>query len=135
MKKQLNRIIALLILGSLLVVACGNGGDDLESAKQTICDEAPDWQATLERVAQAEEDPGTLSTEVDELATGIDGAAQALSDAGADAIANAATSFGGTIDEIAISLEQGGSEAAVQASESLDDLDALTTLADCDTSG
>ena len=124
-------LIAMLVLVG--TAACdSDNGDVLETAKAEVCDSAPDWQATLERVANAEAGDSTLQTEIDELATGVDDAAAALSDAGADAIATAATSLGQTVDEIATALDAGAPEAAQKATDAATRLDALTTLAECD---
>ena len=124
-------LIAMLVLVG--TAACdSDNGDVLETAKAEVCDSAPDWQATLERVANAEAGDSTLQTEIDELATGVDDAAAALSDAGADAIATAATSLGQTVDEIATALDAGAPEAAQKATDAATRLDALTTLAECE---
>ena len=56
-------------------------------------------------MAQAEADPGTVRTELDELASGLSAATQALTDAGATAIAEAASSFEDTVSEISASLD------------------------------
>jgi hypothetical protein len=97
-------LIAVLALGG--TVAC-ESGDTLESAKAVVCESAPGWQLTLENVANADETDSALQTEVGELSTGLDDAAAALTDAGADAIAEAATSLGQTVEEIAIALDEG----------------------------
>jgi hypothetical protein len=124
-------LVAMLVLVG--TAACdSDDGDLLETAKAEVCDSAPDWQATLERVASAEEGDSTVQTEIDELATGVDDAAVALADAGADAIAEAATSLDQTVDEIATALAEGAPEAAEKATDAATRLDALTTLAECD---
>jgi hypothetical protein len=129
---NLKKSIGLALMSTLVLVACGADGSGVEAAKSEVCDKAPEWQATLEKVEKAEEDPGTLSGEVDELATGIEEATTALSDAGADAIATAAASFGERIDGLATSLDEGTTNAAEKATEALTRLDALSTLAGCD---
>ncbi|MDP9143558.1 MAG: hypothetical protein M3N43_02485, partial [Actinomycetota bacterium] len=121
-------LIAALVLSG--TVAC-DSGDPLESAKATVCESAPGWQGTLEKVANADETDSALQTEVDELATGLDDAAVALTDAGAEAIAEAATSLGQSVDEIATALDSGAPEAAEKATAAATRLDALTTLAEC----
>jgi hypothetical protein len=125
--------MTFLVLGLLLgATACDSNDDRLETAKSTVCNSAPDWQATLERVANADDADGSLQTEVDELATGVDDAATALADAGADAIAEAATSLSQTVNEIATALDEGAPGAAERAAEASTRLDALTSLAECD---
>jgi len=121
-------VVATLILS---VTSACDSGDPLESAKAVVCDSAPDWQATLEQVANADETDSTLQTEVDELASGLDDAATALTDAGAVAMAEAATSLGVTVDEIATALDEGAPDAAEKATAAVTRLDALTTLAEC----
>ena len=124
-------VVLIAVLALAGTVAC-ESGDPLESARAVVCDSAPDWQATLERVANADETDSTLQTEVDELATGLDDAATALTDAGAEAIAEAATSLGLTVDEIATALDEGAPDAAEKATAAVTRLDALTTLASCE---
>ena len=72
---------------AMVLVACGSDDPSLDSAKAEVCESTSQWEATLQSVAQAETDPGTLRTEVDELASGLANATQALTDAGATAIA------------------------------------------------
>ncbi len=117
---------------AMVLVACGSDDPSLDSAKAEVCESASQWEATLQSVAQAETDPGTLRTEVDELASGLANATQALTDAGATAIAEAASNFGNTVEEIGASLDAAAPEAADQATAALTRLDELTTLAECD---
>lgn len=123
---------AATIALAVLMVACASDNPSLESAKARVCESAPQWEATLQSVAQAEADPGTARTALDELSSGLADATQALTDAGATAIAEAASSFEGTIGEISTSLDQSASEAAEKASAALTRLNALTTLAGCE---
>jgi hypothetical protein len=121
-------LIAALVLSG--TAAC-DSGDPLESAKAVVCESAPGWQLTLENVANSEETDSALQTEVDELSTGLDDAAGALDEAGAEAIADAATALGQSVDEIATALDSGAPDAAEKATAAAARLDALTTLAGC----
>ena len=132
------KVPAAAALLALVAAACNGGdgaGDDLEAAKTEVCQSASQWQTTLDSVSQGDAEPGALSQEVDELSIGVADAADALRDAGADALANAADSLSATVDEISAALDQASETAAELATQAATRLDALTTLAECESAG